>query len=76
MVCSMVCSPFVGQLVNHVGSSFREPVFVDAHSNAFVGLVITAFANHYPLELEPGHLWLLLLQGVAHHVEENNGLIL
>ena len=44
----------------------------DRHTNAFVGMVLRAFAEHQALELEPGHLWLLVLQGLAHHVAANS----
>ena len=41
------------------------------HYNGFISAVSAAFANHYPLALRPQHFWLLILQGVAKHVELN-----
>ena len=41
----------------------------DWHDNALLGAAVTAFAHHYPLELRPDHLWLMVLQGIARHVE-------
>ena len=37
----------------------------------FVFTVHTAYADHRPLVISPGHIWLLICQGFALHVQEN-----
>lgn len=39
--------------------------------NAFVSTVHTAYDNHYPLVLSPDHIWLVIAQGFAHHINEH-----
>ena len=41
------------------------------HANGFIAAVTTAFAEHRPLALRPEHIWTLVLQAVAVHVNEN-----
>eukprot|EP00047_Mylnosiga_fluctuans_P000424 m.192685 g.192685 ORF g.192685 m.192685 type:complete len:409 (+) comp10058_c0_seq2:86-1312(+) len=53
-------------------TSHRDVHFVqDRHRNAFVGAIIQAFNNHYPIEFSAGDFWLLILQGLARHVNAN-----
>ena len=40
-------------------------------SNAFIKSCFIAWAQHYPLKIEPSHIWLCILQSVALHVDEN-----
>jgi hypothetical protein len=41
------------------------------HKNGFIGAAIQAFKKHYPLEVKPIHFWLLIMQGIAEHVNKN-----
>eukprot|EP01084_Bolivina_argentea_P194756 334222_1 len=38
---------------------------------SFITSSITAWSKHYPFRFKPEHIWLLILQGVAVHVEQN-----
>jgi hypothetical protein len=40
------------------------------YKHCFVSAVMTAFADHYPLELKPDHIWQLILEGVSNHVSK------
>lgn len=42
---------------------------VDVHS--FIGMVAKAYAEHYPIEIYPDDIWLLLLDGIKIHVNNN-----
>lgn len=46
-------------------------VLTTCHKNGFIGAAINAFRSHYPLEMKPIHFWLLIMQGVAEHVNQN-----
>merc|ERR1719242_359212 len=37
----------------------------------FIDASLTAWSNHYPIRFKPEHIWLLILQGVAVHVDQN-----
>merc|ERR550514_946458 len=50
-------------------SKSDDPMISHGHDHGFINAVTTAFAQHYPLALRPQHLWLLVLQGVATHVD-------
>jgi hypothetical protein len=39
--------------------------------HGFVMAVHTAYDKHYPLVLSPDHIWLLIAQGLARHINEN-----
>lgn len=39
--------------------------------HSFVHAIYEAFHHHLPLELSPQHVWLVVLQGFARHVEQN-----
>jgi hypothetical protein len=54
-------------------SAPMQPVvkFPFASSNPFVMTVHYAFADHRPLVLSPDHIWLLICQGFAQHVNTN-----
>merc|ERR1712232_1054137 len=41
------------------------------HPHGFIAAATAAFANHYPLAVRPQHFWLMILQGIAKHVELN-----
>eukprot|EP01043_Picozoa_sp_COSAG02_P074974 COSAG02_NODE_15247_length_1190_cov_1.191567_1_plen_311_part_10 len=41
------------------------------HENGFIAAVTTSFAEHRPLALRPEHIWTLVLQAVAVHVNQN-----
>ena len=38
---------------------------------SFIDASLTAWSNHYPIRFKPEHIWLLILQAVAQHVDEN-----
>ena len=38
---------------------------------SFINASLDAWANHYPIRFKPEHIWLLVLQGVAVHVDLN-----
>jgi len=50
-------------------SKSGAPIISNGHRHGFIAAVTTAFADHYPLQLRPQHIWLLVLQGVATHVD-------
>ena len=43
----------------------------DGGGNAFIQACELAWAKHYPLKIDPSHIWLCITQGVALHVEQN-----
>ena len=43
----------------------------DAGISSFITASLDAWANHYPIRFKPEHIWLLILQAVAIHVEKN-----
>ncbi len=49
----------------------QEVNMVDCHIHPFVEALHTAYARHYPLEISPDMIWLLIAQGFAIHVSEN-----
>lgn len=50
--------------------TFENP-FLATYSHPFVEAVGLAFSQHYPLSLSPDHIWLLICQGYAIHVNVN-----
>merc|ERR1719295_2483702 len=38
---------------------------------SFINASMTAWSMHYPFRFKPEHIWLLILQGVAVHVDQN-----
>ena len=40
-------------------------------SNGFLQAAVTAFSEHYPFIMRPQHIWILILQVVAEHVNRN-----
>jgi len=38
---------------------------------SFIHASLDAWSNHYPIRFKPEHIWLLILQGVAVHVDQN-----
>lgn len=44
----------------------------DGHKHGFITAAIRAFAEHWPLAIRPQHLWLMILQGVAVHVNDKS----
>jgi hypothetical protein len=63
----------LGKLVDSGGCSsvYAHDVVLDAHPHGFIAAVTTAFKDHYPLALRPQHIWLLIIQGIAAHVNEH-----
>ena len=51
-----------------------HPKFIqnEQEVNGFVFAVHFAFANHYPLVIKPDHIWLLITQALAIHVNSNS----
>jgi len=47
------------------GPLLEEPM----HPHGFLAAAVDAFANHYPLALSPDHFWILVLQGLAEHMQ-------
>ena len=39
--------------------------------NSFVVTAVEAFSQHYPFALRPQHIWILILQAIAEHVNQN-----
>jgi hypothetical protein len=54
-----------------VGSSKRDRTIVACRNHAFLSAVHEAFNEHRPLVISPDHIWLLICQGFALHVQEN-----
>ena len=44
----------------------------DVGTSSFITASLDAWANHYPIRFKPEHIWLLILQAVAIHVEKNS----
>ena len=44
---------------------------LDDNTSGFISCTLKAWSEHYPLRLKCEHLWLLILQGVAVHVDKN-----
>jgi len=49
----------------------KVQVLTQGHKNGFINAAVTAWSFHYPLSLAPQHFWLLILQAIATHVEQN-----
>ncbi len=49
----------------------RAESLIPTRMHAFVYAVHQAFADHRPLVISPDHIWLLICQGFALHVQEN-----
>lgn len=43
----------------------------DHHPNEFIGAVVYAFANHFPLKLRPQQFYLLISQAISIHVSQH-----
>ena len=52
-------------------SDTNEENIVFAGGQGFVAAAMMAFAHHLPLSLSPDHLWTIISQGFAHHVNEH-----
>lgn len=68
----------IGKLVDSGGCSSLHAsdgpdLVLEAHAHGFIAAVTTAFKDHYPLALRPQHIWLLIVQGIAAHVNEHFG---
>lgn len=48
-----------------------EQVLAGGHPHGFISAAISAFAQHYPIAIRPQHFWLMILQAVATHVDQN-----
>lgn len=48
-----------------------NPLVSVTHRHGFIQTVADAFDKHYPLSIAPSHIWLLIMQGVAKHIELN-----
>jgi hypothetical protein len=40
--------------------------------HGFIQAAVTAFSEHYPFVMRPQHIWILILQVVAEHVNQNS----
>ena len=52
-------------------ASKHDPNLIYQGGNGFMVAVVTAFAQHLPLELAPDHLWALITYAFAKHVDEH-----
>merc|ERR1719228_158318 len=54
-------------------SSYSDINVVDSNAgiSSFITASLDAWANHYPIRFKPEHIWLLILQAVAIHVDKN-----
>eukprot|EP01083_Nonionella_stella_P013084 36911_1 len=46
-------------------------VQIGGQTCSFLVSALTAWSKHYPFRFKPEHIWLLVLQGVAVHVDQN-----
>ena len=61
-----------GRLVDRGGFSSSQCLLIrEGHAHGFIAAVTSAFKHHYPLSLRPQHIWLIILQAVAVHVNNN-----
>ena len=51
--------------------AIRDIELVETDLHPFVAAVHTAYAYHFPLEISPDMVWLLIAQGFATHINEN-----
>ena len=54
--------------------SSHEEMVVNSGANticSFIEAAIRAWSDHYPFRFKPEHIWLLILQAVAVHVDQN-----
>jgi hypothetical protein len=49
-----------------------RPVEAFDSPNLFAASVYTAFFKHYPLKINPNVVWLTILQGFSHYVQDNH----
>jgi hypothetical protein len=52
-------------------ASEYDPNLIYQGGNGFIVAVVTAFAQHLPLELSPDHIWALITYAFAEHVDKN-----
>lgn len=52
-------------------TSEHDPSLIYQGGNGFIVAVVTAFAQHLPLELSPDHIWSLITYAFAKHVDQN-----
>jgi len=52
-------------------TSEHEPDLFYRGGNGFIVTLVTAFAQHLPLELSPDHVWSIITYAFAKHVDEN-----
>eukprot|EP01084_Bolivina_argentea_P283518 485593_1 len=48
-----------------------EYKYEDAKICSFIEASLEAWSKHYPFRFKPEHIWLLILQGIALHVDKN-----
>lgn len=62
----------IGEVLFEVYSDSVSP-FVEGRSENpdFLGLVSTAYAKHYAMEISPDDIWLMILDGIRLHVKVN-----
>ena len=61
----------IGLVAPDATSSHSHQLLTGVAQNGFIAAVTKAFAEHYPLALRPEHIWTLILQGVAAHVNQH-----
>lgn len=61
----------IGLVAPDATSSHQHQLLAGVAQNGFIAAVTKAFAEHYPLALRPEHIWTLILQGVAAHVNQH-----
>ncbi len=44
---------------------------IETQTCSFIEAALQAWSNHYSFKIKPEHIWLLILQGVATHVDKN-----
>lgn len=55
-----------------VATSFDDAKLnAPAYARTFFSMLMTAYAEHRPIAISPDDVWLLISQGVAHHINQN-----
>jgi len=74
---SLADTSYVDGLKSKLGEfdacSQNDARLVKYHSqlHSFIATLLAAFNDHRPLSISPDHIWLLISQGFANHVNEN-----
>ena len=73
-VRSMNCDKIESTFVDQDAEKYKGVKLLESggdFSNGFIRACEIAWAEHYPLRIDPSHIWLCITQAVALHVDKN-----